>query len=93
MNENKSGASFAEPSASTPLGAAKRQRKEKWADTFRRTLHDHDVRTLCVADRWLISGGVDGMIGLSMYPPKRFVHVAPFNPVFSFHSYIKFISF
>ncbi|XP_046396147.1 U3 small nucleolar RNA-associated protein 4 homolog [Ischnura elegans] len=50
-----------------------------WVRSFPRRLHDHDVRTLVMGTgNKLFSGGVDGYLGISSYPPKA---VAKYPPI------------
>ncbi|KAG8229179.1 hypothetical protein J437_LFUL001051, partial [Ladona fulva] len=49
-----------------------------WVRSFQRRLHDHDVRSLVSGKgNQLFSGGIDGYLGISSYPPKMLTKYPP----------------
>ncbi|XP_071451575.1 U3 small nucleolar RNA-associated protein 4 homolog [Hetaerina americana] len=49
-----------------------------WVRTYPRRLYDHDVRALVVGHgNRLFSGGIDGYLGISSYPPKTATKYPP----------------
>ncbi|XP_014678362.1 PREDICTED: cirhin-like [Priapulus caudatus] len=57
---------------------------QKWVPSLPRLLHTHDVKSLCMAGEFLVSGGVDTNLGLSKYPPKTYITL-PHIPKNSVH--------
>lgn len=55
---------------------------QKWVKSIQRKVHDHDVRALSLVGDKVYSGGVDGYLALSYYPPKTLLKHPPFlqNP-------------
>lgn len=55
---------------------------KKWVKSIQRKIHDHDVRSLLLVQDKLYSGGVDGYLACSYFPPKTLLKYAPFpsNP-------------
>lgn len=55
---------------------------EKWVKSIERKIHDHDVRALMLVGDKVYSGGVDGYLACSYYPPKTLLKYPPFlqNP-------------
>lgn len=52
--------------------------RRKWAKSGQRRVHDHDVRALALSsDNKLYSGGVDGYLALTSYPPKLLIKYPP----------------
>ncbi|XP_014231518.1 U3 small nucleolar RNA-associated protein 4 homolog [Trichogramma pretiosum] len=51
--------------------------KAQWVRGIERRVHIHDVRALTIIDNKLYSGGVDGYLGQSSYPPKTLVKHPP----------------
>ncbi|XP_054278746.1 U3 small nucleolar RNA-associated protein 4 homolog isoform X2 [Macrosteles quadrilineatus] len=49
----------------------------KWVRSIQRRIHDHDVRALAYCHGRLFSGGVDGYLALSSYPPKVHLRYPP----------------
>ncbi|XP_034938638.1 U3 small nucleolar RNA-associated protein 4 homolog [Chelonus insularis] len=49
----------------------------RWVKGIERRLHTHDVRSLVEADGKLFSGGVDGYLAQSSYPPKMLTKYPP----------------
>ncbi|XKL63463.1 hypothetical protein PGB90_005827 [Kerria lacca] len=49
----------------------------KWIKSIQRVIHDHDVRALAMCEEKLFSGGVDGYLALSSYPPKVLIKYSP----------------
>lgn len=49
----------------------------KWVKSIQRVIHTHDVRALCFCHGKLFSGGVDGYLALSSYPPKVLTRYPP----------------
>lgn len=49
----------------------------KWVRSVQRKIHDHDVRSLILCDNKLYSGGVDGYLACSYYPPKTLLKYPP----------------
>lgn len=54
----------------------------KWVKNTERKIHDHDVRALVLVEDKMYSGGVDGYLACSYYPPKTLLKYPPFpqNP-------------
>lgn len=55
---------------------------KKWVKSIERKIHDHDVRALLLVGDKVYSGGVDGYLACSYYPPKTLLKYPPFlqNP-------------
>lgn len=55
---------------------------QKWVKSIERKIHDHDVRALLLVENKVYSGGVDGYLACSYYPPKTLLKYPPFfqNP-------------
>ncbi|KAG8285601.1 U3 small nucleolar RNA-associated protein 4 [Homalodisca vitripennis] len=51
----------------------------KWVRSIQRRIHDHDVRALAYCHGKLFSGGVDGYLALSSYPPKVLLRYPPLS--------------
>lgn len=51
---------------------------QKWVKSIQRKIHDHDVRALLLVENKLYSGGVDGYLACSYYPPKTLLKYSPF---------------
>lgn len=52
--------------------------RRQWAKGGQRKIHEHDVRALALtSDNKLFSGGVDGYLVLSSFPPKVLVKYPP----------------
>ena len=52
--------------------------RRKWAKGGQRKIHEHDVRALAISsDKKLYSGGIDGYLALSSYPPKVLIKFPP----------------
>lgn len=51
---------------------------QKWVKSIQRKIHDHDVRALVVIENKVYSGGVDGYLACSYYPPKTLLKYPPF---------------
>uniref|UniRef100_A0A1B6CBI0 Anaphase-promoting complex subunit 4-like WD40 domain-containing protein n=2 Tax=Clastoptera arizonana TaxID=38151 RepID=A0A1B6CBI0_9HEMI len=51
--------------------------RHKWVKSIQRRIHYHDVRALAYCDGKLFSGGVDGYLCLSSYPPKVLLRYPP----------------
>ncbi|KAK5642373.1 hypothetical protein RI129_008540 [Pyrocoelia pectoralis] len=49
----------------------------KWVKSVQRKVHDHDVRALLLNDGKLYSGGLDGYLACSYYPPKTLLKYPP----------------
>lgn len=49
----------------------------KWVKSVQRKVHDHDVRALVMNKKYLYSGGVDGYLACSYYPPKTLLKYPP----------------
>lgn len=49
----------------------------KWVKSIQRVIHDHDVRCLVTCGNKLYSGGVDGYLAHSSYPPKVLIKYPP----------------
>lgn len=49
----------------------------KWVKSIQRKIHDHDVRALALADEKLFSGGIDGYLACSYFPPKTLLKYPP----------------
>ncbi|XP_049860370.1 U3 small nucleolar RNA-associated protein 4 homolog [Schistocerca gregaria] len=53
-------------------------RKSRWVKSVQRRIHDHDVRALALDENGhLFSGGLDGYLAISSYPPKVLVKYPP----------------
>lgn len=50
---------------------------EKWVKSINRKIHDHDVRSLVLCNNKLYSGGIDGYLACSFYPPKTLIKYPP----------------
>lgn len=66
---------------------------QKWVKSIQRKIHDHDVRALLLIDDKVYSGGVDGYLACSYYPPKTLLKYPPFlqNPCASVSKSKKYI--
>lgn len=53
---------------------------KKWVKFFQRNVHDHDVKALVCVGSDLISGGVDGYLGISSYAKTGQSHIAKHGP-------------
>ncbi|KAK6644494.1 hypothetical protein RUM43_000761 [Polyplax serrata] len=52
--------------------------RRKWAKGGQRKIHEHDVRALAISsDKKLFTGGIDGYLALSSYPPKVLIKFPP----------------
>uniref|UniRef100_T1HB54 WD_REPEATS_REGION domain-containing protein n=1 Tax=Rhodnius prolixus TaxID=13249 RepID=T1HB54_RHOPR len=49
----------------------------KWVKSTQRVIHDHDVKCLVTCGNVLYSGGVDGYLAQSSYPPKILIKYPP----------------
>lgn len=49
----------------------------KWIKSIQRVIHDHAVKALTMCDEKLFSGGLDGYLALSTYPPKVLIKYSP----------------
>ncbi|XP_065212187.1 U3 small nucleolar RNA-associated protein 4 homolog [Planococcus citri] len=49
----------------------------KWIKSIQRAIHDHDVRALAMVEEKLFSGGLDGYLAASSYPPKTLIKYSP----------------
>ncbi|KAF5288217.1 hypothetical protein FQA39_LY03985 [Lamprigera yunnana] len=49
----------------------------KWVKNIQRKVHDHDVRSLVLCNDRLYSGGIDGYLACSYYPPKTLIKYPP----------------
>lgn len=49
----------------------------KWVKSIQRRIHDHDVRSVLLIDGKLYSGGVDGYLSCSHYPPRTLARYPP----------------
>lgn len=66
---------------------------DKWVKSVHRNIHNHDVRSLVFADNRLYSGGIDGYLACSYFPPKTLVKYPPVlqNPCVSISHEKKFV--
>ncbi|KAF5306667.1 hypothetical protein FQR65_LT07222 [Abscondita terminalis] len=57
----------------------------KWVKSVQRKVHDHDVRSLILCGNRLYSGGIDGYLACSYFPPKTLIKYPPIlqNPCVS----------
>lgn len=62
----------------------KKGSQHTWVKSMPRIFHTHDVKALCYAGDFLISGGVDSYLGLSKYPPKTYIKL-PYLPQNAVH--------
>lgn len=51
--------------------------QNKWMKSIERKVHDHDVRSLILFDNKVFSGGVDGYLACSYFPPKTLLKYPP----------------
>lgn len=51
--------------------------ENKWVRHVQRRVHDHDVKSLVLCGKKLYSGGADGHLCCTYYPPKTLVKYAP----------------
>lgn len=66
---------------------------QKWVKNIQRKVHDHDVRSLVLYGNKLYSGGIDGYLACSYYPPKTLIKYPPImqNPCVRVCSESRFI--
>ncbi|KAK4876596.1 hypothetical protein RN001_009102 [Aquatica leii] len=67
--------------------------KYKWVKSVHRKVHDHDVRDLILCDEKLYSGGIDGYLACTYYPPKTLVKYPPVlqNPCITIAKKVRYI--
>lgn len=59
--------------------------RRQWAKGGQRKIHEHDVRALALSlDKKLYSGGIDGYLALSSYPPRVLIKFPPLLKVVFF---------
>ncbi|KAJ8982687.1 hypothetical protein NQ317_013159 [Molorchus minor] len=50
---------------------------DKWVKSIQRKIHEHDVNSLVFCENKLYSGGADGYLACSYYPPKTLLKLPP----------------
>lgn len=65
----------------------------KWVKSIERKVHDHDVKSLALFDEKVFSGGEDGYLSCSYYPPKTLLKYPPLlqNPCITLSRKMRYI--
>ncbi|XP_077300412.1 UTP4 small subunit processome component l(3)72Dn isoform X2 [Arctopsyche grandis] len=53
---------------------------EKWVKNLQRNIHQHDVRAMVMFKNKLFTGGIDGYLAMSSFPPKLLIKYPPILP-------------